>query len=60
MNNIKVTNVLLGLIAALLLANLLVKLPAEKVGADTFKVLDDCVTAGPADKPAGYVHVVTH
>lgn len=53
------TNILLALIAFLLLANLLLKLPVARVEAETFK-LDDCITANPGDKPGGYVHVVTH
>lgn len=59
MGNIRVTNILLAVIAVLLLANLLVKLPAAKVSAETFK-LDDCITAEPEGEPAGFVHVVTH
>lgn len=59
MKSTAVTNFLLALIALLLLANLLVKFPAAKVEAETFK-LDDCITANPGDKPAAYVHVVTH
>lgn len=58
MKSMTVTNFLLALIAILLLANLLVKLPVSKVEAETFK-LDDCITAKPGDKPAAYVHVVT-
>ncbi len=57
MRSAAVTNFLLALIAVLLLANLLVKLPAAKVEAETFKI-DDCVTAKPGDRPAGFVHVV--
>jgi hypothetical protein len=52
-----ITNFLLALIAVLLLANLLIKLPAAKVEAETFRI-DDCVTAKPGDRPAGFVHVV--
>ncbi len=59
MKSTAMTNLLLALIALLLLANLLVKLPVAKVEAETFK-LDDCITSKPGDKPAGYVHVVSH
>ena len=59
MKSVVLTNVLLALIAVLLLANLLVKLPAAKEEAETFK-LDDCITANPGEKPAGFVHVVSH
>ncbi|MDP3785967.1 MAG: hypothetical protein Q8R05_00200 [Candidatus Omnitrophota bacterium] len=58
MKSTAVTNLLLTLIAILLLANLLAKLPVTKVEAETFK-LDDCITANPGDKPAAYVHVIT-
>lgn len=57
MKNATITNLLLAVIAVLLLVNLLVKLPASKVEAETFK-LDDCITAKPGDRPAGFVHVV--
>jgi hypothetical protein len=59
MKDSRVTNLLLAAIAALLLLNLLAKAPVAKVEADTFK-LDDCITEKPGDRPAGYVHVVTH
>ncbi len=59
MKSIAVTNFILVLIAVLLLANLLAKLPISKVEAETFK-LDDCITANPGDKPAAYVHVITN
>ncbi len=58
MKSIAMTNLLLALIALLLLANLLAKVPMAKVEAETFR-LDDCITANPGDKPAGFVHVVT-
>ena len=54
-----VTNILLGVIAVLLFLNLLAKAPIAKVEADTFK-LDSCITQRPGDKPAAYVHVVSH
>jgi hypothetical protein len=57
MRSVTITNFLLALIAILLLVNLLVRLPPSKVEAETFKI-DDCVTAGPGDRPAGFVHVV--
>lgn len=52
-----VTNLLLGIIAVLLLLNLLAKAPVTRVEAETFK-LDDCITGKIGEKPAGYVHVV--
>ena len=54
-----ITNILLAVIAVLLFLNLLAKAPLTKVEADTFK-LDSCITERPGDKPAAYVHVVTH
>lgn len=54
-----ITNILLLCIALLLLANLFVRAPQDKAVAETFK-LDDCITAAPGDKPAGYLHVVAH
>lgn len=59
MKRVTITNFLLALIALLLLANLILKPPSSKVEAETFK-LDDCITTNPGEKPAGYVHVVTH
>lgn len=59
MRGTTITNFLLALIAILLLANLVLKSSAVKVEAETFR-LDDCITTNPGDKPAGYVHVVTH
>lgn len=59
MKSSTITNFLLALIAILLLANLLVKFPAARVEAETFK-LDDCITANPGEKPAAYVHVITN
>jgi len=54
-----VTNALLAIIAVLLLLNLLAKGPVPGAEADTFK-LDDCITSKAGDRPAGYVHVVSH
>ena len=59
MKNLTVTNILLAIIALFLLANLLIKFPTAKVEADTFK-LDSCITERPGDKPAAYVHVISH
>lgn len=59
MKSTAITNTLLAVIAALLLLNLLAKAPVARVEADTFK-LDDCITGKAGDRPAGYVHVVTH
>ncbi|MFA5316817.1 MAG: hypothetical protein WC369_05285 [Dehalococcoidales bacterium] len=59
MKSTAITNTLLAVIAALLLLNLLAKAPVARVEADTFK-LDDCITEKAGDRPAGYVHVVTH
>jgi hypothetical protein len=59
MKNATVTNILLAVIAVLLFLNLLAKSPLARVEADTFK-LDNCITERPGDKPAAYVHVVSH
>lgn len=59
MKDLKVTNLLLAVISVLLLLNLLAKAPVQKAEADTFK-LDDCITSKAGDRPAGYVHVVSH
>ncbi|HRZ66608.1 MAG TPA: hypothetical protein P5521_00585 [Candidatus Omnitrophota bacterium] len=59
MKSTVVTNALLAIIAVLLFLNLLAKGPVPGAEADTFK-LDDCITSKAGDRPAGYVHVVSH
>ena len=53
------TDILLFLIFVALILNSLVKIPIQKVAAETFK-LDSCITASPGDKPEAYLHVVQH
>lgn len=52
-------DVLLFLIVIMLGINIMLNLPIKKLNAETFK-LDDCITARITDRPAAYVHVVTH
>jgi hypothetical protein len=52
-------DILLFLILIILGLNILFNLSLKKLEAETFK-LDDCITAQPTDKPAAYLHVVTH
>jgi len=56
---IKTTDILLCIITILLLINTFLHLSPRKVEADTFKV-DDCITTKPTDRPAAFMHVVTH
>ena len=49
----------LTLTAVILLFVNIFLVSAGHVKADTFR-LDDCITANPGDKPAAYLHVVTH
>jgi hypothetical protein len=59
MSSLRLTNWLLVGIFLALVAHLGIRLAIPSVIAETFK-LDTCVTASPNDKPATYVHVVTH
>lgn len=59
MPKIKTTDILLFLILLSFLANILIKGPITKATAETFK-LDDCITPQPTDKPAAYLHVISH
>lgn len=55
----EVRDVLLLLIFIALVIDIMLKLPARKAVAETFE-LDKCITATMNEKPAGYVHVVSH
>lgn len=55
----KMTNILLGGILLVLLANLMIKISSPQALAETFK-LDDCITSSPNEKPIAYLHVVSH
>lgn len=59
MNSLRVTNWLLLGIFLVLIAHLAVRLGIPSAIAETFR-LDTCITESPNDKPATYVHVVTH
>lgn len=52
-------DILLFLILAMLVVNAILNLPIRKSEAETFK-LDSCITDKPNDKPAAYLHVVSH
>ncbi len=59
MGDLRTTNwLLLGILLALL-GNLALKMGAAEVLAETFQ-LDTCITQKANEKPASYVHVVTH
>lgn len=59
MKNLRTTNwLLLGILLALL-GHLAVKVGAGEVLAETFQ-MDSCITQKPHEKPASYLHVVTH
>ncbi len=49
----------LFLIALMLIINTFLNLQPKKLEAETFR-LDDCITSRPDDKPAAYLHVITH
>ncbi len=59
MASLRVTNVLLLVIAGALLVHLGLALVNQPVIAETFR-LDTCITDRPSDRPAAYLHVVTH
>jgi len=59
MKNIGIRDILLVLVLIMLVVNTWVNLKPKKVEADTFRI-DDCITSQPEDKPASYLHVVTH
>ncbi|OGX46539.1 MAG: hypothetical protein A3G38_04680 [Omnitrophica WOR_2 bacterium RIFCSPLOWO2_12_FULL_51_8] len=52
-------DVLLLLVLLMLAVNAFLSLRPRKLEAETFK-LDDCITARPSEKPAAYLHVVSH
>ena len=59
MGSLRTTNrLLLGILLALA-ADVAIRLDVPAALAETFQ-LDTCITARPHDKPASYVHVVTH
>lgn len=59
MESLRVTNILLSIIAAALLGHLGLALVNQPVMAETFR-LDTCITERPSERPTSYVHVVTH
>ena len=59
MSSIRLTNVLLLIIAGALLGHLLLGALDRSVEAETFR-LDSCITDRPSDRPVAYLHVVTH
>ena len=59
MRDLRTTNwLLLGILLALL-GHLALKLGAAPALAETFQ-LDSCITQKPNEKPASYLHVVSH
>jgi hypothetical protein len=59
MRELRTTNwLLLGILLALL-AHPALRMGAGEVLAETFQ-LDACITQKPNEKPASYLHVVTH
>ncbi|MFH0855799.1 MAG: hypothetical protein V1869_04760 [Candidatus Omnitrophota bacterium] len=56
---LEIRDILLFLIAIMLVINTFINLQPKMVEAETFR-LDDCITSKPDDKPAAYLHVVTH
>jgi len=59
MDSQRLTNGLLLVIALALLAHLGLALSERPLLAETFR-LDSCITDRPSERPASYVHVVTH
>jgi len=56
---IEIRDILLFLILVMLVVNAWLGLAPRRLEAETFK-LDDCITSQPGEKPAAYLHVVTH
>ena len=52
-------DILLFLVTIMLIINTFLNLRPQKAEAETFR-LDSCVTSSPEEKPAAYLHVVTH
>ncbi|MFH0763329.1 MAG: hypothetical protein V1925_05540 [Candidatus Omnitrophota bacterium] len=52
-------DLLLLLILIALVIDIFLRLPAGKAVAETFE-LDRCITTSAAEKPGGFVHVITH
>ncbi len=59
MKRIEIRDVLLLLVILMLAVNAFLNLRPRRLEAETFK-LDDCITARAGEKPAAYLHVVTH
>jgi len=59
MASVRVTNALLLVIAAALLANLMLMWADQTATAETFQ-LDGCITDKPYERPQNYLHVVMH
>ena len=59
MRDLRTTNWLLLWILLALLGHLALKMGAGPALAETF-ALDSCITQMPSQKPASYLHVVTH
>ena len=56
---LEVRDILLFLITIMLTINTFINLHPKRVEAETFR-LDDCITAKLDDRPAAYLHVITH
>ena len=56
---INTRDVLLFLITIMLSINTFINLQPKRVEAETFR-LDDCVTTKPDERPAAYLHVISH
>ena len=56
---INTTDALLFLITIMLSINTFINLQPKRVEAETFR-LDDCVTTKPDERPAAYLHVISH
>lgn len=59
MSSLRATNLLLFVITLALLAHLGLVLVNQPAVAETFR-LDTCITDRPSERPAAYLHVVTH
>ena len=56
---LEVRDILLFLITIMLTINTFISLQPKRIEAETFK-LDDCITSKTDDRPAAYLHVVSH
>ena len=59
MSSLRVTNLLLLFIAITSTASFVLTLVDRPAAAETFQ-LDTCITPKVSDKPAAFLHVVTH